>query len=191
MTERNQILHPREFGLDPIKASTRRFRIWGRSRTTIARFMLLATLAATALLAQQITGALRGTVTDPSGASVASAKIALRNQATGIVYNQITDSEGQFVINLLSPGSYVLQVSAQGFQTTSLSDVVIEVGKSTSVLVPLKVGAIAESIDVKGAASVIDTATATLGVNVDRDFLANLPTTTATRNPLAYARQHR
>jgi hypothetical protein len=156
-------------------------------RARVASLFLIAALTAASLVGQQITGGLRGTVVDPSGASVVNASVELRNQATGIAYKQTTDAEGQFVINLLSPGSYLLQVSAQGFQTMSMSAVMVEVNKITSVLAPLKLGATSESIDVKARASVIDTATAALGVSVQSDFLANLPTTTSTRNPLAYA----
>jgi hypothetical protein len=62
-----------------------------------------------------VTGELSGTVTDPSGAVVANAKIALKSDATGETATDTSGGFGQFRFALLRPGIYTLTVTAAGF----------------------------------------------------------------------------
>src|SRR4029453_12127535 len=61
------------------------------------------------------TGALTGTITDPAGAVLQNAQIALRNKGTGATRTAITDQDGSYRLSLLPPGQYELTVEAVGF----------------------------------------------------------------------------
>src|SRR5262249_18453381 len=62
-----------------------------------------------------VSGELTGTVTDPSGAVVANAKLTLTSEATGEVQSSVTGPAGQFRFSLLRPGTYTLIANATGF----------------------------------------------------------------------------
>src|SRR5271166_3057738 len=84
--------------------------------TILAPVMLL--LLPTSLFAQSIvTGAVNGTVTDPSGAVVPGATVTLKDQATGESKAGATNSAGLFSFALLRPGTYTLAVSQTGFKS--------------------------------------------------------------------------
>ncbi|MEP6645160.1 MAG: carboxypeptidase regulatory-like domain-containing protein, partial [Acidobacteriaceae bacterium] len=74
------------------------------------------------------TGALTGTVQDPSGAFVPNAEIRIINQDTGVVTRDTkTDDSGSFTAPLLPVGTYTVQISGAGFGQGKFSDVVVRV----------------------------------------------------------------
>ena len=74
-------------------------------------------LAALPLQAQLPTAKVVGTVTDPSGAVIAKAKVTLTNASNGFAYTAITNSSGEYVVPNLAPANYTLKVEAEGFKT--------------------------------------------------------------------------
>src|SRR5260370_17709270 len=86
-----------------------------------ARCILMVTLVilltAGAGLAQQITGSITGTVTDPTGAAVSGAALKLTNMGTGAVQSATTNSSGDFRFLLLPPGNYPLDPRITGFKS--------------------------------------------------------------------------
>ena len=88
-------------------------------------YVLLACLLAACLMAPAafgqslVSGDLIGTVTDPSGAVVSNATVTLKSNGTGETRTTTTNSSGLYRFSLLSPGSYTVSVSAQGFTKTS------------------------------------------------------------------------
>ena len=106
-------------------------------------FLLLA-LAGSAHA--QSTGSLRGRVTDEQGAIVAGAQITARNQATGEERSTLADRNGDYVIAALPVGSYRLEVRSQGFQTTVVSDIRLEVAQAAVQNVKLTVGGLTEEV---------------------------------------------
>src|ERR1700676_726795 len=99
-----------------------------------ARCLLQAALAiflsVSAGIAQQITGSVTGTVTDPTGATVSGAKVKLTNTGTGAVQDATTDGSGDFRFLLLPPGNYALQVTTPGFKTFRRDGIIVEVDRS-------------------------------------------------------------
>ena len=71
-----------------------------------------------------ISGDISGTVTDASGAALPNAKITITSEARGEVKTVTSDSVGNFRVPLLSPGSYKLSVTADGFNTSTLTTTV-------------------------------------------------------------------
>lgn len=78
---------------------------------------LFGLLISSAAFAQQ-TGSIAGTVTDPSGASIAGASLVLR-QNDSVLQTAVADASGRFQFSALPPGAYVLQAEASGFQSLS------------------------------------------------------------------------
>src|SRR4051794_38021570 len=76
--------------------------------------------------AQQITGSVTGTVTDPAGAAVDGATVKLTNAGRGAMQTATTDHEGNFRFLLLPPGTYSLNVSSTGFKTVVREGLVVE-----------------------------------------------------------------
>jgi len=126
------------------------------------------------------TGALTGTVTDPSGAVVPGVDIAVTNEATGEVRRTITSNAGVFSLPLLAPGSYRLEASLVGFKSTVRSGLVISVTETTRVNIQLTVGEISELVEVTAAGALVQTDSSALGRVADERLVSSLPL--ATRN---------
>ena len=76
----------------------------------LALALFVSGLAATA---QTVTGSVRGTVTDPSGAVLAGAKVVVTNTGTGIATNTITDKSGLYSVGFLVLGNYTVTEQRQ------------------------------------------------------------------------------
>src|SRR2546427_761967 len=100
-----------------------------------SRWILVAlTLAMCALLpGQSITGDLVVNVTDPSGAVVSGAKLELIAVETNVKFEGQTDNLGNSLFSQLKPGSYKLDVTAEGFQKATVTDIVIAIGQRARV----------------------------------------------------------
>src|SRR5688572_1983044 len=83
--------------------------------------------------AQTFTASLQGTVSDSTGASVPSARIALVNEGTNVKQERVTDSRGAYLFTLVPPGSYKLTVEATGFQTAVRTGLVLQVQQQANL----------------------------------------------------------
>jgi hypothetical protein len=86
-----------------------------RYSTTIFAILLLAVCGSQSLLAQTNTTALSGTVTDVTGAVVAGATVSISSAASGSKSTKVTSAKGDFSFEQVQPGTYDVQVIAQGF----------------------------------------------------------------------------
>jgi outer membrane receptor protein involved in Fe transport len=124
------------------------------------------------------TGALSGTVSDPSGAVISNAAVAVTNIGTGQSRNTTTDANGSYVLSLLPPGNYRVTFSASGFTTAAVPSVTINV-TSTSVLNrTLALGSQSQQVTVEANAETIQTQNATVGNLVSGDTVTSLPLST-------------
>ena len=145
--------------------------------TRVRLLTLFACLAllATALAAQSIvSGELAGTVTDPSGASVAAARITLQSDATGDVHTATTGASGEFHFSLLRPDVYTVTVAATGFATTN-QKVTVNLGQVSSVKIQLGLQSQTQIVNVTEQAPLTQTDNANLATTFDVRQLANLP----------------
>ena len=85
-----------------------------RSRSLVC--LLVVFIAGVNAGAQQITGSIRGTVVDPSGAVVTGATVSARQTETGLTRTAVTDRAGAYLVLELPVGHYEVQVEAKGFQ---------------------------------------------------------------------------
>jgi hypothetical protein len=137
---------------------------------------VFAVLALTfSAFAQVQYGQFAGTVTDPTGAAVANAKISFRNTATDLSVFATTNSSGNYSVRELSPGSYNISVEAAGFKGFTDSGVVANAGTISHVDVKLQIGKASEVIEVTGEASVVNTEDSKLATTVSSTQINNLP----------------
>jgi hypothetical protein len=130
--------------------------------------------SSTPLRAQVAGATLSGAITDAQGGAVIGAKISARNGATGVSTDTTTNSAGTYSIVNLLPANYDVSVSAMGFRT-AVSKVTLTVGAKQEMTVTLTVGEVSQTVEVTGAAPVIETTNATLSGNVESAQIVELP----------------
>ncbi len=143
-------------------------------RKVLAIAVLLLSLGRVAM-GQVETGRFVGRITDAQGAVVEHATVKAVNTGTNIVREAITDSSGSYVITPVPAGVYTLTVTGQGFQTTTTTNIEVQVGQIVREDLSLKVGAATETVQVYTAVPLLSTDTATLGTVVSNEQLTDLP----------------
>jgi len=137
--------------------------------------------------AQLYTGSVTGLITDPSGAIVPSAKITLTDQNRGYSFTAATDpTTGRYVLRSIPPGTYKITVEALGFQGQTRDGITLDVSQNITVDFSLKVGTATEVVEVKGAATQLQTEDAVTGQVVNRRFVNDLPLIDRNFTNLAY-----
>ena len=125
------------------------------------------------------TGAITGTVTDPSGAVVANADVRIVDQDTGTVARTTkTDSSGTFTAPLLPAGTYTVTVNSPGFGEAKFTDIAVRVTETTKMtahLAPLKV---LQKVEVQAEVQAVETTTATTGQAIEAPTIRGLPLAT-------------
>ena len=143
--------------------------------TGILAVLVIAAVMAPSMMAQStISGDLTGTVTDPSGAVVSAATVTLKSDATGQTRTTTTSSNGTYRFTLLSPGTYTVSVTAQGFSKTE-SKANVNVGQAAIADVKMSVGASSTTVEVTTTAPLVNADNADLSTNFNQNLIANSP----------------
>jgi hypothetical protein len=143
---------------------------------TRVAFALLSVLGivslAPASFSQTVFGNLAGTVADPSGAVVPSAKVEAKQQQTGQTYQTVTTSSGSYRIPDVPIGSYDLTVTAPGFKTATLSGIQVNLQVTTAANVTLELGATTQTVTINAEAVGLQTQSSDVtGSITDQDYL--------------------
>jgi len=139
-------------------------------------FRLLTLLALPCFaIAQQGTGTLSGMVTDSQDAVVASAKVEVRNIDNGGVFRTQTNSQGLYTAPGLAVGRYEVRAELSGFKRAIRSGITLQVNQYAQVNLVLQVGQVAETIEVRGEAALVDSNSATVGTVIDNRQVQALP----------------
>jgi len=146
-----------------------------RTRLLCGRVLLALLCLSFATFAQDVTGSVQGRVTDATGASIPDAKAELVNEQTNTISTQNTESGGSFIFNLVQPGNYTVRVTAKGFQTSVMTGVGVQVNRASRADVALKIGGVAETIEVSASVSRVDTVTAQQSTTASQKMLTELP----------------
>ncbi len=153
--------------------------ILGKPILTLALLMTMGAVNAAPCFSQtSSTGALSGTITDPTGAVVPDSRIKVTNEATGETRTVTSHSDGAFVVPLLPPGSYRLEASRNGFKKGVRPSIRVEVTETTKLDIELEVGAADETISINADAPVVQTESSTLGRVTDKTAIVSLPLVT-------------
>ena len=153
-----------------------------------ASIVLTLTLAAAGVAGaadQDPRGALTGRVTDPSGAAIADAEVRATSNATGVVASARTSGAGVYNIPFLLSGTYSITVELPGFRKFVRDNVQVRVSETVEVNVPMEVGAVLETLEVRQETPVLETAGASLGHVIDERRVQELPVIAG--NPLELA----
>ena len=135
----------------------------------------VALLLPSMLLAQSTTqGAISGTVTDPTNAVLANTPVKLKNLDKGFEESTTTNGQGAYQFPLIAPGAYNIEITASGFKQFTAKTTVI-VGQTTVLDAKLQPGAAGTTIEVSGAAPLVQTEAAELSTAFDQNLVANLP----------------
>jgi len=144
---------------------------------TIAGFLLVVFLLTGVYLvrAQSTAGRILGTVTDQSGAAVASAKVVITDLERGTLRTLTTDEAGAYVAADLTPGNYKIQAEAKGFKTVQRPSVGVEVATDVRIDFSLQPGQVSETIIVDENVPLVNTTSSTLGGTLSNKEINDLP----------------
>jgi hypothetical protein len=146
------------------------------STWTCFRSLAICSLFLTvAAFAQSDRGIITGTVTDPSAAAVAGAKVEAKNLDNGNTFDAVTTQTGSFTISSVPSGKYNVAISAPGFKTASESGVEVLLNQTVKVDVALQIGQSTETISVTASADLLKTDNAEQSMNVSGDKVNDLP----------------
>src|SRR5467141_1228970 len=121
------------------------------------------------------TGAIAGSVSDPSGALVAAAALVVKSQATQEERDLTTDAEGNFSVPFLTPGNYDLTVRTPGFQPLVLKSVQVQITEVSRLKIQLTISGAKEQITVSAKPPLLQTENATLGRVIGQQTIVDLP----------------
>ncbi|MDQ6704533.1 MAG: carboxypeptidase-like regulatory domain-containing protein, partial [Acidobacteriota bacterium] len=127
------------------------------------------------LPAQTANGRVLGTITDPSGAAIADAKVTVINTDTHLPRETPTDKEGSFQVLDLPIGTYSVTAEAAGFNKAVTLGHKLLINQSLRIDLSLEVGSTSNTVQVEGTASAVETVNATLGQSVTSRPIVNLP----------------
>ncbi len=150
------------------------------------RFLVLAMLlilGSTPAFAQgSSASSLSGSVVDADGGVIPGATVTVKNNATGVVIEAVTNSTGQFSFPGLNAGTYTVTVSLTGFKTFVANEVRLISSTPGSIVAKLEVGALTDVIEVKARSEMIQTQSPTVSSTLTTEQLRELPL--ASRNAL-------
>jgi hypothetical protein len=127
------------------------------------------------LLAQDTRGTISGTVTDPSGAAVAGAKLTAQNTLTNVVVQGAAGADGTYTLPYLPQGLYVITVEASGFKKLVRQGLEMRISERLTLDLRLEIGATQESVNVTAEAPLLELSSATSGQIIDRRRISELP----------------
>lgn len=142
----------------------------------LGRIVMFTLMFAGAALQGQIveTGAITGVVRDNSGAVIANAQVTIRNAATGLTNNTVTDSQGIYVTPPLNPGDYTVEFEASGFGKVR-EGVRLEVGQRAAADAILTVGQNTQTVTVEATNELLESETSTVSNLRTEEAVKDLP----------------
>ena len=140
----------------------------------LSRHVVLALLAL-ALFGQDYRAKIQGIVTDASDASMAGARVTIRNVNTGITATRETGANGAYIFDNVEPGTYVAYAEFQGFSRQQQEGVLVQTRADVTVNFNLKPGALVETVTVSSQAVSLQFNSTTRELTVDTKMLADLP----------------
>jgi hypothetical protein len=137
--------------------------------------LVVMSLLAVPVAAQQGTTEVRGRVADGQGAMLPGVTVTVRNQDTGMFRETLSSTEGVYFASGLVPGVYEISAELQGFKKYTRKDVRLEIGKTATADVTLEVGTLTETVNVVAESPLVDLTSKEVGGSVSARELVELP----------------
>jgi hypothetical protein len=146
------------------------------SRFIVLLAFLLSLIFSRSLHAQSTyTAQLTGVITDSSGGVIASAKVALTDEATNVSVSATTNDKGIYVLTGLRPAKYTLRIEAAGFNPAERRGISLAVSQETTLDLSLAPRGVAETVTVTEQVPLLDTGSASLGTDVTNEYVRDIP----------------
>jgi hypothetical protein len=149
--------------------------LFQRAFTLALGGLFLLAIAASRLGAQAVTGNISGTVTDSSGAVIAGAQVVVTNTGTNASLTTTSNEQGRFNAPDLVVGTYQVQASKAGFQTTVRKDIPLTVGSQLSVDFALQVGQTTQTVTIESSVTQVETQSTAISSLVSPQQMVDLP----------------
>jgi len=139
-----------------------------------------AIFSSTSLKAQEVTAAITGRITDPSGAAIPGAKVTATDTQRGTNWPTVTNGDGVYNLPRVPVGTYTLKVENSGFQTATRAAFTLVLNQVARIDIAMQVGSQSQTVEVTSAAPLLQTESTQLGQVIDSRTNTELPL--ATRN---------
>ncbi len=139
-------------------------------------FVLLLALASSPAFAQSTSASsLSGVVVDTDGGAIPGATVVVKNNATGVAVEAVSNAQGQFSFPGLDAGTYTVTVSLTGFKTFIANDVRLLAARPGNVTARLEIGALSETVEVKASTELVQTQSPAVTTTLSTEQLSELP----------------
>lgn len=145
-----------------------------KSARAVVMLLVAMTLLSASGHTQEFRGTISGTVSDPTGAMIPSARVVVREAHTGTISKTTSDAAGQYVVPFLLPGDYAITVTATGFETTR-DTLTLQAQEHPILNLKLTVGDSGTTVTVNAAPPLVDQANASVGQVISTQSVADLP----------------
>lgn len=151
-------------------------------------YLAVALLLAMPVSAQNNTGSLEGTVTDPSGAAISGATVTAKNIDTALSFAANSSSAGVYSLPDLPPGNYTVTADFSGMKQYIQNGVTVSVGTTTTIDISMQIGDRTQTVVVNANAQQLESATSDISATVERPLIENLPleVSGSPRNPVQF-----
>ncbi|GGA67771.1 hypothetical protein GCM10011507_19120 [Edaphobacter acidisoli] len=144
--------------------------------TTIVTLILMCAVSLTVTaFAQTSSSSINGVVTDPAQEVVPGAKVVLRNIATNVERETVSNGAGDYFFSSVPPARYTLTFSAPNFQSETVAAFDVAVAQAVTINAALKVGDVAQTVTVQAVGSQVESSTAQLGTVIGEKAVNDLP----------------
>jgi len=141
----------------------------------VSTISVLLVLQSTLLGQASYQAQIRGVVSDATGAVLPNATVVITEVGTNVSQTAKTGSSGDYILRALRPSTYVVKVTATGFQTTEQKGVVLAVDQATTLNFALRPAGTSTMIQVTEAAPLLDTESSALGTDVTNQYVKEIP----------------
>jgi hypothetical protein len=150
--------------------------VFNLARTAVLFALVIALIHSTGrTYAQSSSSAVNGVVTDPSGAVISDAKVALTDVDTNVERDTVSNATGNYSFTNVPPARYTLTITATGFQTEKISAFPVEVAQVVAVNASLKVGSVNQAVTVEASNTELESSSAQLGTLIGTKEVNDLP----------------
>ena len=137
--------------------------------------VMVSLAAITPALAQFETADVLGAITDPTGSAIANATVTLVNQDTGVKSETKTGGNGDFTFPNVKVGIYTVTAEAPGFEKAIAANIRVDVNARQRVNLTMQIGKVTDSVEVTGAAAVLETDSSEHGQVINTQQIVELP----------------